>query len=82
MLEMYRTIREIRRDLHKQREWRNELEKMKTGAPIGCVFVETKTLRNSLFPITTSTLEQVTHVPRPALHAHDVKKGEGSRMSK
>jgi hypothetical protein len=24
-----KTLREIRRDMHKQREWRNELERMK-----------------------------------------------------
>ena len=54
-----RTIREIRRDMHKQREWRNELEKMKIGNVVGSLSVESKTLRASLVPITQRTLEQV-----------------------
>lgn len=54
-----RTIREIRRDMHKQREWRNELEKMKVGNVVGSLSVESKTLRASLIPITQRTLEQV-----------------------
>ena len=55
-----RTVREIRRDMHKQREWRNELEKMKIGNIVGCLNVESKTLRNSLVPVTTRTLDQVS----------------------
>ena len=55
-----RTVREIRRDMHKQREWRNELDKMKIGNIVGCLNVESKTLRNSLVPITTRTLDQVS----------------------
>ena len=62
-----RTVREIRRDMHKQREWRNELEKMKIGNIVGCLNVESKTLRNSLVPITTRTLDQVN--PRVQLDA-------------
>ncbi len=54
-----RTIREIRRDMHKQREWRNELEKMKIGNVVGSLSVESKTLRASLVPVTQRTLEQV-----------------------
>ena len=57
-----RTIREIRRDMHKQREWRNELEKMKIGNVVGSLSVESKTLRASLVPVTQRTLEQVGHV--------------------
>ena len=56
-----RTVREIRRDMHKQREWRNELEKMKIGNIVGCLNVESKTLRNSLVPVTTRTLDQVSN---------------------
>ena len=55
-----RTIREIRRDMHKQREWRNELEKMKIGNVVGSLSVESKTLRANLIPITQRTLEQVS----------------------
>ena len=45
--------------MHKQREWRNELEKMKIGNVVGSLSVESKTLRASLIPITQRTLEQV-----------------------
>lgn len=45
--------------MHKQREWRNELEKMKVGNVVGGLSVESKTLRASLIPITQRTLEQV-----------------------
>lgn len=30
-----KTLREIRRDMHKQREWRNELERMKISNVVG-----------------------------------------------
>lgn len=46
--------------MHKQREWRNELEKMKIGNVVGSLSVESKTLRASLIPITQRTLEQVS----------------------
>ena len=55
----HRTIREIRRDMHKQREWRNELERMKIGNVVGSLSIESKTLRASLVPVTQRTLEQV-----------------------
>ena len=45
--------------MHKQREWRNELEKMKIGNVVGSLSIESKTLRASLIPITQRTLEQV-----------------------
>lgn len=63
-----RTIREIRRDMHKQREWRNELEKMKIGNVVGSLSVESKTLRASLVPITQRTLEQVMSAKPWHLH--------------
>jgi hypothetical protein len=63
-----RTIREIRRDMHKQREWRNELEKMKIGNVVGSLSVESKTLRASLVPVTQRTLEQVGHAIRQWHH--------------
>ena len=78
-----RTIREIRRDMHKQREWRNELEKMKIGNVVGSLSVESKTLRANLIPITQRTLEQVSpfayhhatafllsHTAAPAIQSH------------
>lgn len=61
ILHACRSIREIRRDMHKQREWRNELEKMKIGNVVGSLSVESKTLRASLVPVTQRTLEQVGH---------------------
>lgn len=57
-------MREIRRDMHKQREWRNELERMKLAAVVGCLNVESKTLRNILVPVTTRTLDQVRVIAR------------------
>ena len=47
--------------MHKQREWRNELEKMKIGNVVGSLSVESKTLRANLIPITQRTLEQVSY---------------------
>lgn len=54
-----KTLREIRRDMHKQREWRNELERMKISNVVGCLYVDSKSLRNDLMPITTSTLDKI-----------------------
>ncbi|CAD7701708.1 unnamed protein product [Ostreobium quekettii] len=53
------TTREIRRDMHKQRQWRNDLEKMKISQVVGCIYVESKTLRNNLMPIALNTLESI-----------------------
>ena len=54
-----RTLRDIRRDMHKQREWRNELERMKVSNVVGCLYVDSKSLRNDLMPITTTTLDKI-----------------------
>lgn len=54
-----KTLRDIRRDMHKQREWRNELERMKISNVVGCLYVDSKSLRNDLMPITTSTLDRI-----------------------
>lgn len=54
-----KTLRDIRRDMHKQREWRNELERMKISNVVGCLYVDSKSLRNDLMPITTSTLDKI-----------------------
>jgi hypothetical protein len=54
-----RSLRDIRRDMHRQREWRNELERMKIGAVVGCLFVDSKSLRNELSPTTAMTLDKI-----------------------
>ncbi|KAG2501733.1 hypothetical protein HYH03_000233 [Edaphochlamys debaryana] len=54
-----KTLREIRRDMHKQREWRNELDRMKIFNVVGCLYVDSKSLRNDLMPTTLSTLEKI-----------------------
>ena len=54
--------------MHKQREWRNELEKMKIGNVVGSLSVESKTLRASLVPVTQRTLEQVSHAHTFLIH--------------
>ena len=51
--------RDIRRDMHKQREWRNELERMKISNVVGCLYVDSKSLRNDLLPITLTTLDKI-----------------------
>jgi len=38
--------------MSKQRDWRHELEKMKIGNVVGTLFVESKTLKHSLVPVT------------------------------
>eukprot|EP00898_Chlorokybus_atmophyticus_P003847 jgi/Chlat1/4463/Chrsp29S04567 len=53
------TLKEFRDDLYKQKEWRNDLERMKIGAVIGVLHVDSKSLRNSLVPITLRTLESI-----------------------
>ncbi|KXZ55711.1 DHC8 protein [Gonium pectorale] len=54
-----KSLREIRRDMHKQREWRNELDRMKIFNVVGCLYVDSKSLRNDLMPITLTTLERI-----------------------
>ncbi|KAF5838995.1 dynein heavy chain, N-terminal region 2-domain-containing protein [Dunaliella salina] len=54
-----KTLREIRTDMHKQRVWRNELDRMKISHVVGCLFIDSKTLRNDLMPTTTNTLDMI-----------------------
>ena len=49
----------MRRDLHRQREWRLELERLRAGAAVGCLHVESRTLRSLLLPATLAATEQV-----------------------
>ena len=48
----------MRRDLHCQREWRLELERLRAGAAVGCLHVESRTLRSLLLPATLAATEQ------------------------
>ncbi|KAJ7552701.1 hypothetical protein O6H91_06G065600 [Diphasiastrum complanatum] len=52
-----RTVRQYREELARQREWRIELEKMRIASVIGILHVDSKSLRNSLIPITSRTLD-------------------------
>eukprot|EP00201_Polytomella_parva_P020499 CAMPEP_0175042260 /NCGR_PEP_ID=MMETSP0052_2-20121109/2450_1 /TAXON_ID=51329 ORGANISM="Polytomella parva, Strain SAG 63-3" /NCGR_SAMPLE_ID=MMETSP0052_2 /ASSEMBLY_ACC=CAM_ASM_000194 /LENGTH=3805 /DNA_ID=CAMNT_0016305023 /DNA_START=33 /DNA_END=11446 /DNA_ORIENTATION=+ len=54
-----RNLREIRRDMYKQREWRIELDRMKISNLVGCLYVDSKSLRNDLMPITLQTLDKI-----------------------
>lgn len=54
-----RSLREMRRDLHRQREWRLELERLRAGAAVGCLHVELRTLRSLLLSATLAATEQV-----------------------
>ena len=56
---MCRSLRETRKQLAQAADWRAELERMKTGAVVGCLHVETKTLRNMLSKIPATILQQV-----------------------
>ena len=52
----------MRRDLHRQREWRMELERLRAGAAVGCLHVESRTMRSLLLPATMAATEQVHYV--------------------
>jgi dynein heavy chain, axonemal len=54
-----KTLRTIRLDMKEQRDWRNELEKMKISNVVGCLYVDSKSLRNDLIPVTTNTLDRI-----------------------
>jgi dynein heavy chain len=53
------TAKQFREDLARQREWRLELDRMKVGNSIGVLHIDSKSLRNSLLPITARTLDAV-----------------------
>ncbi|KAG1661620.1 hypothetical protein FOA52_002850, partial [Chlamydomonas sp. UWO 241] len=54
-----KTLREIRRDMHRQREWRNELERMKISNVVGYLYIDSKSLRNDLMPVTSMALDKI-----------------------
>ena len=54
-----RSIREVRRDLHRLGQWRAELEGMRSGAGCGCLHVESRTLRATLLPYTITATDQI-----------------------
>lgn len=51
--------KQFREDLARQREWRAELDRMKVGNSIGVLHIDSKSLRNSLLPVTARTLDAV-----------------------
>ena len=59
MLSVCRSLRELRRELHRQREWRTELERLRAGAAVGCLHVESRTLGAALLPAMLAAAEQV-----------------------
>jgi dynein heavy chain, axonemal len=55
-------LRQYHQDMSKQRDWRQELEKMKIGNVVGTLFVESKTLKHSLVPVTQRTLDHIKNM--------------------
>ena len=53
------TVATFRADLQRQCNWRNDLERMRTGHVLGALHVDSKSLRNELIPMTTRTLDDV-----------------------
>ena len=56
---MHRTLREMRKQLSQAADWRTELDRMKTGGVVGCLHVETKTMRTELLQVPTAIMQQV-----------------------
>ena len=54
-----RSLREIRKQLAQAAEWKTELERMKTGAVVGCLHVESKSMRTALTQIPDTIMQQV-----------------------
>ncbi|KAL3689708.1 hypothetical protein R1sor_016017 [Riccia sorocarpa] len=53
------SVRQYREELARQREWRIDLEKMRTANVVGILHVDSRSLRNTLVPITVRTLELI-----------------------
>ena len=54
-----RSIKNYKADLAQQREWRNELDRMKISNAVGVLQIDSKGLRNSLQPVTQRALEVI-----------------------
>ncbi|KAK3272243.1 hypothetical protein CYMTET_19451 [Cymbomonas tetramitiformis] len=52
-------VGQFRKDMLVQKEWRSELERMKSGSVVGALFVDSRALRNSLMTITQKALESM-----------------------
>eukprot|EP00899_Mesostigma_viride_P020786 jgi/Mesvir1/28709/Mv19680-RA.1 len=52
-------VHHFRADMARQKDWRNDLERMKIANVIGVLHVDSKSLRNLLMPITSRTLENI-----------------------
>ena len=55
---MHRTLRAMRKQLGQSADWRAELDRMKTGAVVGCLHVETKTMRTELLQVPNTIMQQ------------------------
>ena len=64
---MRRTLRAMRKQLGQSADWRAELDRMKTGAVVGCLHVETKTMRSELLDVPNTIMQQAR--PRCAFAA-------------
>ena len=49
----------MRKQLSQAADWRTELDRMKTGGVVGCLHVETKTMRTELLQVPTAIMQQV-----------------------
>eukprot|EP00242_Pyramimonas_sp_CCMP2087_P005349 CAMPEP_0198205188 /NCGR_PEP_ID=MMETSP1445-20131203/8681_1 /TAXON_ID=36898 /ORGANISM="Pyramimonas sp., Strain CCMP2087" /LENGTH=1441 /DNA_ID=CAMNT_0043877371 /DNA_START=94 /DNA_END=4415 /DNA_ORIENTATION=+ len=55
-------IRKYRQDMSKQRDWRTELDKMKTQNVLGTLHVDSKSLKLTLLPVTQRTLDTIKNL--------------------
>jgi len=53
------TVAQFKADMAQQSNWRNELERMKISKVVGVVMVDSRSMRNSLVPITLRTLDAI-----------------------
>ena len=62
-VEEYRTrdrdLGTYRQDMNQQREWKQVIERMKIGNVVGVLSVDSRSLRNSLLPVTTKTIDDI-----------------------
>ena len=54
-----RSVAQFRKDMAVQREWRNEIERIKLQNVIGILNVDSRTLRNALAGVTNQTLDSM-----------------------
>ena len=54
-----KTVGQFRADMRVQRDWRTELDRMKVGAPVGIMYVDSRALRTELSSTVLSMLESM-----------------------